>query len=262
MKVSEKTKILIFDIETPLLKAYIWDCGDQVVRHDQLVPGWDQFNIICIAYKWSHEKKIHVLHWDYDSQDSSGMIEEFDKIVEQADIIVGKNSNKFDIKMVNGVRFLKGLKPFPQWAASKSDIEVQCRKHFRFPSQSLEYLAKNLGMGGKDKMERQDWINIQEKTADGPKAFKKMLRYCVRDVKLTDELLKRLDEYIISDLNSNDFSRDGLVCRLITCGSSDIIKNGTRIVKRRLMQRYHCNTHNGYAGLGAVNKDGNVTRIM
>ena len=61
---SKEPKILTYDIESTPLLAWIWRLGKQVVRHDQLHDDWAQYNIICIGYKWMHEREVHVLQWD------------------------------------------------------------------------------------------------------------------------------------------------------------------------------------------------------
>ena len=256
---GEMPKILVFDIETTLLRAYIWDCGEQVIKHGQLVEGYDQFNIICICYSWLHEKKIYTLSYDLVTQDPSAMIKEFDKVVAQADIIVGKNSRKFDIKMINTVRMARGLKPFPNWAVNNSDLESQFRKHFRLPSQSLDYVAKMLRVGLKGKMELYDWIAIQNYNIDpveGLKAFKKMLKYCRNDVMITKEGLIKSFPYIISDINFAEYcskvkevKQGKKKVKVVTpackaCGTRNVIKNGTRVRGRipnqKVYQRLQC----------------------
>lgn len=243
--------------------AHVWDCGEQTIRHGQLVEGHGQFNIICICYSWLHEKKVHTLHYDYDTQDPSEMIKQFDAIVKKADIVVGKNSRKFDIKMINTVRMLRGLPPFPDWAANNSDLESQFRKHFRLPSQSLDYVAKVMGYGGKSPMEFKDWVNIKMKTPDGPKAFIKMLKYCAVDVKITKQVMIKSFPYIISDINYSDYCTiiknrkvEKLACR--TCGSHNLRRNGTRLLGRPrvVYQRLECVEHEHFAGYIQIDENG------
>ena len=55
---KNKLKVLVFDIETSPIQAWIWRLGDQVVRHDQLVKDYASVNIMCIGYKWVGEPGV------------------------------------------------------------------------------------------------------------------------------------------------------------------------------------------------------------
>ncbi len=49
-----KTKILVFDIETSPSLGYVWG------KYKQYVIEFEQeWNMLCFAYKWLGEKKIH-----------------------------------------------------------------------------------------------------------------------------------------------------------------------------------------------------------
>ena len=56
-----KPKVLVYDIETSPVLAWVWRCGDQVVRHGQLHSDLDETKIICITYRWMHERKAKAL---------------------------------------------------------------------------------------------------------------------------------------------------------------------------------------------------------
>lgn len=133
-KVTRKPRILFYDIETTPLLVYVWRLGEQVVRHHQLAKRGYRYGIICISYAWNDNKPPKVIHWDYDKQDSGRVIREFDKIIKQADISIGKNSDRFDVKHINTQRLLHNLPPLPEWMDYTDDLEKQIRKHFIFPS--------------------------------------------------------------------------------------------------------------------------------
>jgi hypothetical protein len=256
-------KLLIYDIETKLLKAWIWRLGEQVVRHDQLDQGYNRDGIISIAYKWYGEKETFVLHGDH-------AIEKFDKIIRQADVVLGKNSDRFDVKHINTQRMLQGLKPMPEWLDINDDLEKQLRKYFTFPSQSLDYVSKLFGLGGKVKMERQDWIDIANlellnKLSNlcphdcfvlfgavpaviiqkGEKALKKMLFYNKKDVTDTEKVLVKVLPYIKLKKNANVMN-DGKGC--ILCGGHHLDATKIITVGQTKYQQFYCEDHHGYAG--------------
>ena len=50
-------KQLYIDIETAPYEAYVWRSGKQFVSHNSFKWGHRDGNIICVCYKWGHEKK-------------------------------------------------------------------------------------------------------------------------------------------------------------------------------------------------------------
>jgi hypothetical protein len=253
---------LFYDIETSPLQAWIWRPGKQVVRHGQLVDKFSQYNIICITYCWNDGKPAKALDWGYNDQDSSSMIEAFDKIINQADVTIGKNSDSFDVKHINTQRMLHGLPGMPEWSMYTDDLQKQMRKHFYLPSYSLDYFSHMLGFGGKIKMEMADWINIVLKTpGKGRKALKKMIEYGKKDVEDTRAIWEHCEKHFTPRLNVSHFSiNKGLACR--NCGSMDLKLNGTRYLGNSKYQQFFCNNHNGYAGRAVIKKNGKVGDIV
>jgi hypothetical protein len=264
-------KILIYDIETTPLKAWIWRCGEQVVRHNQLDHGYNEYRISTIAYKWLQDKKVHVLT-------AEDKISRFDEEVKKADIIIGKNSDRFDVKHINTQRLLQGLPPMPQWLDSNDDLEKQMRRFFAFPSMSLDYISQIFGLGGKVKMEFQDWIDIenmkllkklfienkdlsysQRKNISfalfgsdhlsilkaGDKALDKMVFYNKKDVKDTEKALLKVLPHIKLKHNAAT-ANDGKGC--ITCGSLALAPLKVIIKGKTKYQQFECLNHGGYAG--------------
>lgn len=236
-------RTLFFDIETTYLMARTFHLGEQVIRHDNLVPGFDQYNIICIAYAWLDKPGVTVLSWNQKTHNSSKMIEEFSKVIKEADVIVGKNSDRFDIKQLNTVRMLQNQPPL-DWPLS-DDLEKQMRKHFYLPSYSLDYFDKLLFGAGKVKMEMQHWIDIQERTKNEIKSFNRMLMYCGKDVLKTKAHWKRVFKNITPKLNMNAFTGD-VCCK--HCGSKNLRKDGSSYSGKVRYEKFSCKDHLGYAG--------------
>lgn len=263
-------KLLIYDIETSLMLCYLFSLGEQTVRHNQLLKAFCEVEIICIAAKWYGEKEIFLFKGD-------GAIEEFDALARQADVCMGKNSDSFDVKHINTLRMTKGLKPYPEWMDTNDDLEKICRKHFRFPSQSLDYISQVFGLGGKEKMEFTDWVDIKnyriiekiesvmklidiERTGiskalfndtyseikrKGDAALVKMYFYNKKDVKDTEDVLTKILPYVRLKHNSAT-GVGGLAC--ITCGGTSLAPTKVIIVGKIKYQQFDCLDHDGYAG--------------
>lgn len=269
--------MLIYDIETSLLKFWGFRPGEQVVRHTQLDHFFRENQIICISAKWYGEKDVHVFSGDC-------AIEDFDALAREADVILGKNSDKFDAKYINTARMMQGLKPFPEWLNRSDDLEKQMRRYFALPSQSLDYISKIFGTGGKDKMEFSDWVSIAnarqlsallnssvaDKKAEildrhqtdlissilygqsalltfslGEKALKKMIKYNIKDVLDTESALIKVLPHIKLRRNAAT-AKEGDGC--ITCGSANIAPTKVITQGKTKFQEFECLDHVGYAG--------------
>lgn len=265
-------KLLIYDIETSLLKAFIFRPGEQVIRHTQLDSIFNENEIICIAAKWYGEKDTFVFQ-------GNTAIEEFDKLAREADVCLGKNSDRFDVKYINTSRMMQGLRPYPEWMDTSEDLEKQLRKHFAFPSQSLDYISSIMGFGGKEKMEFRDWVDISnlglckkvilslsKKDNDkisyilfkegvdkviskGEKALKKMIHYNKKDVLDTESVLKKVIPYI--KLKHNASNKKGC----ILCGSIKLVPTKIIIAGKTRYQQFDCLVHKGYAGRAILTYD-------
>lgn len=248
MRNNKAPKVLIYDIETTPLLTYVWRLGEQVIYHHQLVKPWDKYNIICISYMWDTDIKAKTIHWDYKKQDSAKVVREFDKIIKKADIALGKNSDRFDVKHINAQRLIHNLPPLPQWMDYTDDVEKQIRKHFILPSYGLDYISKEFGMGGKVKMDFQDWVDILEKK--NKKSFQKMCYYNRKDVEDTKAIWNKIKPYIKPKFNMSVFYGD---IRCTNCGGQNVRKDGTRIKNQSTYQELYCKDHYGYAGRVLLN---------
>jgi len=281
---SSKPKILFYDIETLPLQAYVWGCGDQYVRHPQLLPNKDVWGLICITYCYNDNGPVKIIKWT-PKGGSKAMIEEFDKLINDADHTIGKNSDRFDVKMLNTHRMLNDLPGNPSWSKYTDDLEKQMRRYFRLPSQSLDYISAQLGLGGKVKMQLSDWIDIdryvdvltfgkhltkkakerycqyhfrlpyEETMKQGKKSMDKMCFYGKKDTRDTRALWNKLEKHFEPKFNKGAFNSTPHACK--HCGSTNVTHNGTKISGKTKWQTFMCKDCLCYAGrcpLNAKNK--------
>ena len=251
---NQKPKILYYDIETSPLKAWVWGTGEQYISYNQLDKDFKMWGIICVTYCWNDGKPAKSIDWGYEEQDTAKVVKEFDEIIKQADLTIGKNSDRFDTKMINACRMFAGLPGLPQWTKYTDDLEKQMRRYFRMPSQSLDYISQQLGLGGKIKMEMQDWIDIVEKNDKGKTSLKKMIKYGLKDTEDTRFLWDKLSEHFDSKWNQSTFEGVKLICKHADCGSSDLKKDGTRVAGKTKYQHYTCKACGRYAGRCPLSK--------
>ena len=233
-----KPKVLFYDVETTPLKAYIWRTGKQYVDQSFLVKG-DRTKIICIAYKWNYERKIHALTWDIKNQNCDKIIEEFSKIVEQADVAIAHNGDKFDVRQINTQRLMAKKKPIA-WPTTEDSLK-QLRKIFYFPSYKLTYIAKLLLNKEKSPMVFKDWLDIVERK--DVKAQSKMVAYCKRDVILLANAYKIVQPFLMPKVSRALLTSKG---KCVSCGSVDVHGKGTITLRAGMYQKYQCQTCGHY----------------
>lgn len=279
-------KTVFYDIETGLLSADLFSLGDQVIRHNQLHKHTLYTPILTISYAINDGPvKSLVAPVGYDNKN---MIEKFDSIVRESDVVIGKNNARFDNKHINTQRLLYDLPGMPEWLHKSDDLEKQFRKYFYLPSQSLDAISELLGLGGKTKMEFSDWQKIKQYNEvmaavqkygedagkaiaemfyrksvttvkkEGKEALKKMALYNMKDVEDTRNIWNYSLKHFEPKFNR---SMSALQCKV--CGSKNIKKNGTQINRAGIkFQNYLCLNHNGFAGKTTVNAKTNKESVL
>src|SRR5690606_26508918 len=105
--VAKPPRILLIDIETSPILAYVWGLYDQNISLNQIETDWE---ILCACYKWLGEEEIHCLssHYMYAGEKKSlgqslthaDLVEELWKLLDEADVAVAHNLVRFDNKKI------------------------------------------------------------------------------------------------------------------------------------------------------------------
>jgi DNA polymerase elongation subunit (family B) len=193
-KRNSEIKRLFFDIETSYYLVPTFQFWKVNINPDNILR---EKKIICIAYKWQYEDKVHVLKWD-ENQDDTKLIKDFIQVIKDADEIVAHNGDKFDIKELRTRAILTGNLMFPIYRTL--DTLKKSRQYFRFPSNKLDYLGKVLNVGRKlDHEGMKLWIDICEHKNKA--SLKKMIDYCVQDVAVLEDVYFAISPYIYHNTN-------------------------------------------------------------
>lgn len=271
-KIKLPYELLIYDIENNKLRYRAFPSKrPQYLNHKQLVHGYKNQTLICISAKWYGESEIY-------SFTGPQAVQEFDKLVQKADVILGKNNNTFDDKHMNTQRLLGNHKSQVEWLYRSDDLETQLRRFFNLPSYSLDYISEQLGFGGKDKMEDADWNNIQDLMdterfsfikekerfaleffgkpyklviSEGKKSFNKMIKYNKTDVLRTEQVLTKVLPFIKLKYNAGNYTDEfnklsDIGC--ILCGHKQLKPTRITIAGQTHYQEFYCPNHEGYAG--------------
>lgn len=232
---KSKLRVLFWDIETSPILCWLFKPGYGINVGPEAIKDGEKTDIICLSWKWLGKREVRSLDWGLRTQNSEAMIDAFTKVIESADLVIGQNGDKFDMRHFNTQRMLHKQKPIA-WPTSEDTLK-QMRKHFAFPSYKLDYIAKLLTGSGKASMELRDWVQIKQyKSA---KHLDKMLRYNRRDVRKLESVFKRIEPYCTPKLHAGKAAGlSGLSCP--RCASTQQAKNGTKVRITGRYQRYQC----------------------
>lgn len=238
-------KILAWDIETGPNLAYVWGLWDQNVALSQIK---ERGTVLSFAARWIDEPKNKIVFWGGPSDDDhKAMVNEAWELLNEADALVSWNGKGFDTKHMNREFLLAGLNP-PS-PAKEIDLMLTAKKRFRFVSNKLENVARELGLGGKVNHSGFDlWLRC---LAGDPKAWTEMKRYNEQDVHLLVDLYYRLLPWIDGHPNRNlyDPKTDG--CPRCPAGPEDLTKQGFRPTMTGMYQRYQCSKCGSWCSEGS-----------
>lgn len=232
----KEARILILDIETAPISAYVWSLWKQSVFIDQIKNDWF---MLTWSAKWLCEKKIlsdRLTSAEAKRQDDKRITKNIWALFDEADIIIAHNGDKFDIPAIN-TRFLKhGLNPPSPFQTI--DTLKHLQKTFRFSSNKLDHvnrvlkLRQKINTGG-----FQLWADCY---AGNEEALKKMERYNIHDVKILEETYLLLRPWIRPHPNINLFVLDGQEgCP--NCGSRDMKEGGIYRTYANNFRALRCN---------------------
>ena len=178
--------IFTFDIETAPMVNYNWGIWQQNVSIGQII---EPTYVMSWAGKFLGERgtEYHDFHGG-----KTQMLERLHTCLSDADVVVGWNSDSFDIKHVNREFVVAGMPPVRPFA--KVDLMKVVKKHFKFPSNKMDYVASQL-LDFK-KLETGGFSLWPEFMNGDAKACKTMRKYNVQDVKVTEALYKKLLPWI------------------------------------------------------------------
>ena len=144
VKDSKQPKILIFDIETSPMLAYVWGRFKQFVSLDQTVSEWF---IISWSAKWLNNPNVMcdvLTSEEASNEDDSRITRSMWYLFNEADIVLAHNGSRFDVPRLNSRFLLNGLMP-PNPYRQIDTLQV-ARKEFGFSSNKLDALAGYLGI--------------------------------------------------------------------------------------------------------------------
>ena len=232
----KKPKILLFDIETLPMEAYIWSIWQDNVGLNMLKEDW---SVLSYAAKWMGEPEVFYedVSGQKDLRDDSKVLRGIWKLLDEADYVVGHNSDSFDVKKLNARFALNGMQPPTSYR--RLDTKKLAKKHFNFTSNKLSYLTDKFCKTYKklDHSEMSGFTMWRECLNKNPRAFEIMEEYNKYDVLSLEELF----QVFLPWENANLFSLyNHEIEPTCTCGSQEFKKAGFHYTTASKFQKYRC----------------------
>jgi DNA polymerase III epsilon subunit-like protein len=229
-------KILVIDIENAPMKAYLWAMYDQSVSPNQVI---NHKYLLSYSAKWLGEKKMFYRDQrdSPDIENDKELVKEVFGLLNEADVVVGQNSKRFDTRVLNA-RIQKHRLGIPS-PYKQDDTKLIAKKHFDLPSYSLEYMSEFFGLKNRKTKSRKFigfdlWLQCM---AGNKAAFKEMEAYNRLDVLATEELYLLIKPWGSAvDLNP----MRGEAAFRCQCGSRNLKKEGFHYTKTGKFQQYSC----------------------
>jgi hypothetical protein len=211
-------KVLVFDIETSPVQAYVWQHSvwGGNVSENQVISQWF---MLTWAAKWLFDDKIMssgLTSKEALAEDDNRIVKQLWKLLDEADIVIAHNGNRFDVPNMN-TRFIVNELPPPS-PYQTIDTVLVARRQFGFTHNNLNALAKVFGFDVKLDTDFNLWKSCISGDA---KSLKYMEEYNAGDVQLLEDIYMKLRPWIKSHPNLGLYvESDEPVCP--NCGSSNI----------------------------------------
>jgi DNA polymerase elongation subunit (family B) len=231
---TRKPKVLFWDLENSPSLGFVWNKWQTNV-----IEFRSEWYLLSFSVKWQGGKQITKCLADYDgyfagNEDDKALVQELWTYLDEADILIAHNGDKFDLKKAY-TRFVEhGLNP-PAPAKTVDTLKVARRK-FSFNSNKLDDLGRRLGVGRKLK---HSGFELWRRCMEGDiKAWNTMKRYNAQDVRLLEAVYDKMLPYIPAHPHMGILSRKETACR--NCASQNLQRRGFQITSVGKAQRLQC----------------------
>ena len=230
-------RILVFDIETKPLKVWAWGTFDQNIGLDMIIE--DQ-SILSFAAKFIGNDHIFYqdLSQNTDYTKDEALVTAMFELLNQADIIIGQNSDQFDIKKLNA-KFEEYALGQPTPYKSIDTLKIM-RKHLGLTSKKLSFATDKYNKKYKKlKHEKFPGMSLWLECLKGNQsAWECLKEYNIWDCLATEELyldhLRKWDKSI----NYGVFTSVSNCCP--NCGSESLKELEFNYSKIGIFQNYQC----------------------
>ncbi len=186
----EKEKVLVFDIETSLMIFTAFHTGEQYLSDTNIL---DDYFILSWAAKWLGEEEVFsdvLTSTEAKKKNDKRIMKSLWKLIDEADVIIGHNLDKFDIKKIN-TRFIYHRLGLPRDYKTIDTLKI-LRKNFALSSNKLDYACRFLGIPCKTEHSGYEmWLECLKGSKT---ALSELQGYNRNDVPITETLYSVIKE--------------------------------------------------------------------
>lgn len=195
-------KILFLDLELAPNLAAVWGLWNQNINVENVIN--DSY-VLSWAAKWHGSDETEYSSLGMTSR--RNMIKEIHKLLEEADVVISYNGDRFDLPILNQEFLLLGLSPPAPYRSV--DLLRTMRRRFRGTSNKLSYWLDRLDLGEKVKHRGAKlWLDCMNGDKE---AFAEMEEYNIGDVVELEKLYDRVLPWIPNHPN-RAAQQEGIVC--------------------------------------------------
>jgi len=219
-------KILLLDIETLPMEILVWGLYKQRPSYDQVIKEWC---VLSWAAKWLCSADIMSMVIDPNAaliREDKAIIGRIWELLNEADIVIAHNAEKFDLRKLNARFKIAGLNPPMPYQVV--DTLIHSRKVMGFSSHRLNDINSVLGKSKKLKTDYELWkrcARIETDFDDQIKALQEMVEYNRQDVVALEELYLELRPWMRSHPNLGLYVDTDKPC-CPNCGSQELLWQG------------------------------------
>ena len=208
--------ILILDIETAPMTAFVWSMWKNNIGKDQLISDW-----YCLTWaaKWIYEDEVYsgkLTAKEAKEKDDKRIMYDLWHFINAADIVIAHNAIKFDVPKMNTRFLIHNFAPPAPYQII--DTLKEAKKTFKHSSNRLDFINTSLGIEGKIDTDMSLWVGCVEGNSD---SLRDMETYNKNDVVILEKHYLKIRPWIKSHPNIGVYvDSDTAICP--NCGSHDI----------------------------------------
>lgn len=241
-------RVLTIDIETSPIRSLHWKIFDETIGIEQIEEDW---SILSYCAKWLDDKEL--IYEDTGGRglkrvrDDKPLMKGLHGLLSSADIVVGQNIRRFDIKKINARLAIHGYDPPSPFRT----IDTMCaaKDIFGLTSYKLAWLSHCFTETKKSEHKKFPGFELwRECLKDNPEAWAEMRAYNALDVLATEEVYLKLRPWMKGHPNFAAYSfGDGVKCP--RCESTKLQHRGRETTQHGSYARIKCMSCGGWSRL-------------
>lgn len=221
---KSKPRVLFIDFETLPSTAVVFGRFKINLSPKHIIEEGNQ--IVSASWCFMHDEDITGVVMTANEakvRDDSRIVASVYEVLQQADIVVAQNGDRFDLPLFKTRCVVNNFPPVKKF---KTVDTLKIAKQLKFDSNSLDSVASALGLGSKISHSGiKLWVDCMNGEHE---ALQEMLEYNRQDVRLLREVYMKLRAYDARHPNLAAYYNDDK-SRCPVCGSQDVYLTGNSV---------------------------------